>query len=505
MKILLKLLALFLSTSLAENQEISEIAKIKDLRTRLQDYQTDKNLNKIDYKNCPFSPYQSPTVVPDKQPQLTFSVRQTVITQNANTDCIRAYLSTYYFNQLCARINGTTPDDLIVADLNNGFILVNSLNLQNVYDNNGNPTEKLIWDYMVTFDYQIFSENCQTFFYQQFLNPKIVSENMKMTNIPTSCNGGGSTRIVVEPNDNSYSFEAYNKEALCSSGLTCDGQYSSDPNLTNITDSPTGGPPLYLKCIPPTSQTCITAECVPACTEIYGPSGITYNKYCNNHANCYQEQDINNAPISPPECSCTSINTFWVYYTGDTCDGKIYLWWFLLIFLVVVIAIVLLLCFCCKKCLCYRNRRKFCGCCSPCCCGDEDENNSQEGYDSPEKEETNVQASDFPSKPISKSQTQTLTPNHKQKNLYKQKQNNYYNQAYSGPESDSGFSRNDSSSTYSNSYSAKQHNDNNNSHRMQEFTVYEQKPRKLRIDSKAEEMVFSGFGRDTECLFFFGS
>ena len=162
-----------------------------------------------------------------------------------------------------------------------------------------------------------------------------------------------------------------------------------------------------------------------------------------------------------------------------------------------VIAVVLLLCFCCKKCLCYRNRRRFCGCCSPCCCGDEDENGSQEGYDSPEKEE----------KPISQSQTQTqtLTPNiHKQKHLYKQKHNNYHNQAYSGPdESDSGFSRNDSSSTYSNSYSAKQHNfHNNNNQRMQDFTVYEQKPRKLRIDSKAEEMVFSGFGRDMECHIF---
>ena len=113
MKMLLKLFVLFLSTSLAEkNQEISEIAKIKDLRTKLQDYQTDKieilNKNENIYENCPFSPYQSPSVIPNKQPQLTFSVRQTVITQNANTDCIRAYLSTYYFNQLCARINGTT-------------------------------------------------------------------------------------------------------------------------------------------------------------------------------------------------------------------------------------------------------------------------------------------------------------------------------------------------------------------------------------------------------------
>ena len=161
------------------------------------------------------------------------------------------------------------------------------------------------------------------------------------------------TYMVFSQIDQEYEFVGSLKHNVCDS-LSCDGQHSSVGALE----------PLYLQCIRPLPVNCIRATCQPLCLPTVTGLDLPLPSYCDNGAQCSQDQDN---PIELPTCDCSDITKWSVYYVGSTCGTVLYLWWFIVIFVVIFLLILLLCCFFCRCCPVYGCRARIC----PCCCSEE--------------------------------------------------------------------------------------------------------------------------------------
>lgn len=343
--------------------------------------------------SCIVTNFDSPTVVnPNLIVESVYSVTQTVNSDVNSNSCVEAFLSAYYTQLKCQKLDPTTN---LVQNLESGFSYLTFINRSlesRQFDANGqiitpalNPltnnfltNQNQLWEYKLSFNYEIFSQNCQENFAEQFIDPAQVAKQMSEAQIPSSA-CASDVNFKFLPFDATYKFEISQdiNDNVCKN-LEC-SQKSADPS--------TFGQDLYLECIPPISTFCITASCVPECFNFLDASSRNNNStaapvisflknanngysdllnYCDNGAQCSQDQ-LN--PVDPPTCDCSSISIWSVYYVGSKCGTVLHLWWLLLIALAIILLFLLLFCLCCSCCPLYKYRNQIC-CycwCFPCC------------------------------------------------------------------------------------------------------------------------------------------